>query len=296
MEKTFISSKISIFRQKRLTTLAGAWVYYFLISLIPLVFLLVEAFSVFNVSLTTDIVSRLPEEFRLAGQTIVDTAENASKSATVFFVLTVIFSCTGLLNQMSKDGDFIYGEVSKTKRGIMRRVWAVVALGALFLLFLGLAFLFAFGNTLDKKNIFYFIKNRDVFLSIIAFSIAISCGYAIICVLNKFISPVKLKFRYIAVGSLLSLFIMVIGTIAFTLYLRFFANYNVFYGSLAGIIIFLLWSYIIMFGLAFGTIINMQIYSKSKEKSLEDVKQTKKERYVKNTQTKKVLSKGSLSS
>ena len=27
-----------------------------------------------------------------------------------FFILTVIFSCTSLLNQMSKDGDFIYGE------------------------------------------------------------------------------------------------------------------------------------------------------------------------------------------
>ena len=267
MKGTFLLSKASIFRQKRLSTLAGAWVYYFLISLIPLVFLLVEAFSVFDVNILEDIVSRFPEEFRLAGQAIVETAENASKGATIFFILTVIFSCTSLLNQMSKDGDFIYGESSKSKRGIMRRLWAFVALGALFTMFLGLAIIFAFSNSLRQQNGFLFIKNKEIIINIILFSFVILGGYVIICVLNKYISPVKLKFKCVAVGSLLSLFIMVLGTIGFTIYLRFVANYNAFYGSLAGIVIFLLWCYIIMFGLAFGTIINMQIYSKFKQQN-----------------------------
>ncbi|MBQ4111582.1 MAG: hypothetical protein IJD38_02170, partial [Clostridia bacterium] len=106
MKRKGLSTVLKIFTEKRLTTVAGAWVYYFLSSVIPLAFLIITAFSVFGVSITGDIVSRLPEEFRLAGETIVQTAEKASKGVTVFFVITVVFSCTTLLNQMSKDGDF----------------------------------------------------------------------------------------------------------------------------------------------------------------------------------------------
>ena len=64
----------------------------------------------------------------------------------------------------------------------------------------------------------------------------------------------------------MSLFIMVFGTIGFTIYLRYFSSYNVFYGSLAGIIIFLLWAYISMIGLVTGVVINMHVYTRDKVK------------------------------
>ena len=59
-----------IVRQKRITTVAGAWTFYFLTSLLPIVFLLITAFGVFGVDISADVVGRLPEEFRLAGETI----------------------------------------------------------------------------------------------------------------------------------------------------------------------------------------------------------------------------------
>ena len=86
MKKSLSKELFKVFKESRLTTVAGAWVYYFLTSLIPLVFLLVSAFSVFGVSLTKDFISRLPMEFREAGVAIASTAENASKSATAVFV------------------------------------------------------------------------------------------------------------------------------------------------------------------------------------------------------------------
>ena len=285
---------INFFHQKRLTTVAAAWVYYFLISLMPLTFLLIIVLSVFKVNLTIDLVSRLPEEFRLAGETIIETAEKASKGVTIFFVLTALFSCTSLLNQMSKDGDFIFEARSNKKRGLMRRVWAFLALCALFVLFLGLGYLLAFREVLDLKILIFSDKNKDILLKFFSFSIVIVVGYAIIYILNKFISPVKLNFFQTSLGSLCALFIMVFGTIGFTLYLRYFANYNAFYGSLAGIIIFLLWSYIIMFGLAFGTIINMHVYSwsKNKEQNLTNsIVADEREKYASNKKPKKGLSK-----
>lgn len=265
MKNSVVKFVSKTFYEKRLTTVAGAWVYYFLISLVPMVFLLVTAFSVFGVSVTDNLIARLPEELREGGQMIARTAENASKGATVFFVLTVIFSCTTLLNQMSKDGDFIYGARSKIKRGIMRRVFAVFALAFLFAIFLGIALLFAFSNSI--KIDFLSTQKSQLFLSIMAFLIVILCGYVIIIALNTFISPKKVRLSNLLIGSFISLCIMVLGTIGFIVYLRFFASYNAFYGSLAGVIIFLLWAYILMLGLAVGVIVNMKIYKKSLARS-----------------------------
>ena len=299
MKKTKFSF-IKTFNEKRITTVAGAWVYYFLTSLIPMLFLIITAFSVFGVSITKDIVSRLPVEFRLAGQTILETAENASNGATIFFSLTVIFSCTSLLNQMSKDGDFIYQAQSRSKRGLMRRLWAVLAIGALFILFLGIAFLFAFSSSL-KINL-SIGKNSDILLSILGFLFVIVFGYAIIYVLNKFICPVKCSFSDLALGSLVALFIMVLGTLGFTIYLKFFSNYNAFYGTLSGVIIFLFWAYILMFGLSVGAVVNVGVYNyrqtqnKRAKRSVKNEGIAKSNRLTSNQKSKKVISKGGVSS
>ncbi len=271
MKKNFVSSFFNLINRKRLTTVAGAWVYYFLTAFVPLLFLIVSAFGVFGVSLTHDLISRLPNEFRLAGEKIIETAENSSKGATVFFVIAVVFSCTNLLNQMSKDGDFIYETHSKIKRGIFRRLWAVLALAMLFILFLGVAFIFAFSSSI--KLTAFLSPRKDIFVTIIVFLFTIILGYAIIYVLSKFISPLKMKFYDLAIGTMLALFIMVLGTIGFIIYLRFFSNYNAFYGSLAGVIVFLIWAYILMLGLSFGAIVNMQLYRLRQEKNKKGKKQ-----------------------
>ena len=265
MKKHTFSKILTYFSDKRLTTVAGAWVYYFLASLLPLVFLFVTAFGVFGVDISLDVVSRLPTEFRLAGETLVRTAENASNGVTVFFVLTIIFSSSTLLNQMSKDGDFLYGAKSNRKRGIWRRAWAICALSFLFLIFLSSAFLFAFSYN------FFFVDTRvkgRLFFAVFVIGLIILASYAIILVLNRFISPVKRNFSKIYLGALCSLFIIVLGTIGFTIYLHFFNNYNAFYGSLATIIVFMFWAYILMLGLAFGVIVNVRIYEKSKNDTI----------------------------
>ena len=97
-------------------------------------------------------------------------------------------------------------------------------------------------------------------------------------------------------GALISLFVMVFGTIGFTIYLRFFSSYNVFYGSLAGVIIFLLWAYILMFGLVTGVVVNMHVYKRNKVKEKSQNKAfVKKEKYATNQKLGKVLSSGSQS-
>ncbi len=256
-----IKSILTLFGEKRLTTVAGAWVYYFLMSVIPLAFLLATAFGVFGINVLNDLVATLPEEFRVAGAAIAETAENVSKGATALFIITALFSITTLLNQMSKDGDFIYGVKAKAKRGILRRLWAIVALAALFAVFLFMAFLFAFHNRIFPQGMSG--STAKLILTILAFFFVIFFCYAIIIVLYKYISPVNQRLRELFLGGLFSLGVIVLGTLGLALYLRYFSSYNAVYGSLTATVVFLLWAYIVMLGLVLGVIVNDVVYEKS---------------------------------
>jgi membrane protein len=60
------------------------------------------------------------------------------------------------------------------------------------------------------------------------------------------------KFRWISVGAVLALVILGIATLGFGLYVANFANYDKTYGSLGGVIVFLLWLWIANLAILFG--------------------------------------------
>lgn len=248
-------------KEKRLLTVTGCWVFYFLMALLPLLFLLITAFSFFGVDLSMEIAGRLPIEFRDAVEILVGTASNVSKSVTIFFVLTVILSCSTLLNQMSKDGDYIYGTEGKRKRGIFRRVWALLLLCILFLLFIAFALCFSFRNTLLLR----FGEGGRKVITVLSFLIIIIFAYTIIALINRFISPVKIRPLALFFGSFISLCIMVLGTILLILYVKFFGEFNAFYGSLAGVLMFFLWAFILMLALSFGSFLCMRFTKKAQK-------------------------------
>ena len=252
---------IDLFKDKRITTVASSWVYYFLTALLPIVFLLVTAFNVFSVDLVEEIVFRLPEAFRPAGEIIVSTAQNASGGVTAFFIVSLVFSGSTLFNQKSKDGDYLYGVSGERKVGFMRRLFSVTALCVLFLIFLGLAFLITFQN-LVFSSLNVRVEQTNL-ISSVGVGTVVLVSFILIVLLGKFISPVKRGFFDLAIGSLISLFIIVLGTIGFIFYLRIFKNLNAFYGSLVGVIVFLIWAYIVMLGLVVGTAFNVKRYKNS---------------------------------
>ncbi|MFH8250810.1 YihY/virulence factor BrkB family protein [Microbacterium sp. B2969] len=60
------------------------------------------------------------------------------------------------------------------------------------------------------------------------------------------------KFRWISMGALLAILILTLATVAFGIYVTNFSHYDRTYGSLAGVVIFLLWLYIANLALLFG--------------------------------------------
>jgi len=60
------------------------------------------------------------------------------------------------------------------------------------------------------------------------------------------------KFRWISVGAVVAILSWIIASAIFGFYISQFSNYNKTYGSLAGVIIFLLWLWITNLALLFG--------------------------------------------
>ncbi|MFS0853660.1 YihY/virulence factor BrkB family protein [Microbacterium sp. 179-I 3D4 NHS] len=60
------------------------------------------------------------------------------------------------------------------------------------------------------------------------------------------------KFRWISVGAIVAIVVLAIATLGFVLYVTNFSNYERTYGSMAGVIVFLLWLWIANLALLFG--------------------------------------------
>ena len=60
------------------------------------------------------------------------------------------------------------------------------------------------------------------------------------------------KFRWVSMGAVLAIVVLALGTLGFGVYVANFSNYDRTYGSLAGVIVFLLWLWIANLALLFG--------------------------------------------
>lgn len=60
------------------------------------------------------------------------------------------------------------------------------------------------------------------------------------------------KFRWISLGAVLALVVMALATFGFAIYVANFSNYDRTYGAFAGVIIFLLWVWIMNIAILFG--------------------------------------------
>jgi membrane protein len=67
------------------------------------------------------------------------------------------------------------------------------------------------------------------------------------------------KFRWISIGALVAILILAVATLAFGFYVANFSNYDRTYGSLAGIVIFLLWLWIANLALLFGAELDSEL-------------------------------------
>ncbi len=250
------------FKKDQCPDLAAALTYFAVLSLFPALLALVSLLGVFGQAEQTttallDIVRRIApgEAVELIRRPIEDLANSPTAGFTlVIGVLAALWSASGYVGAFGRAMNRVYevdeGRPIVKRRGIMLAVTAgtvlVAALVAAMLVLSG-PVAEAVGGAVGLSGAFLAVW------SFLKWPVMIALAAAVIAVLYYATPNVEQpKFRWISIGSFIALVVFVLASLGFGFYVANFGNYNQTYGAIGGVIVMLLWLWLMNMSLLFG--------------------------------------------
>lgn len=150
---------------------------------------------------------------------------------------------------------------------LRKRIKALFMLIVLITLFFFVIVVMAYGNNLltflydliFDASIPVFVYN--IFL-VIKWTIGLIVVFIMIKLLFTMAPDDSISSKYMNKGALFTTIAWIIATSVYSIYANNFANYNIFYSSLANIIVLMIWVYILSYSLVIGIAINSDEYLK----------------------------------
>ncbi|WP_461173720.1 YihY/virulence factor BrkB family protein [Arthrobacter sp. Z1-9] len=250
------------FNKDQCPDLAAALTYYAVLSLFPAILALVSLIGLFgDPQKTTDALLQIVRGFVPAetadtvGGVVADLANAPAAGLTLVIGLaTALWSASGYVGAFGRAMNRVYevdeGRAFVKLRGTMLAVTllAVVIVAILAgMLVLSGPVAEAVGGLIGLSGVFLTIWN------IAKWPVMIVLIIAIIAVLYYATPNVKQpKFKWMSMGSGIALFVFLLASLGFGFYVGNFGNYNKTYGALGGVIVMLLWLWILNMSLLFG--------------------------------------------
>ena len=257
------------FQEDSLTDWAAALTYYGLLALFPALIALVSIVGLVGdpqstTSTITDIVNRIGPNS--AASTFAGPIRQVTESrATAGFALVIgtvvaLWSASGYLGAFIRASNVIY----ETREG--RPVWKLRPLQVLLTLVIVLLLaVMALGVVLTGPIVSAIagpigVSGTAVSIWNIAKWFGIAALFVLMIALLYYASPnVKQRgFRRIAPGSLVALVVWLLASGGFALYVSQFGSYNKTYGSMAGVVVILIWMWITNVAILFGHELNAE--------------------------------------
>ena len=116
--------------------------------------------------------------------------------------------------------------------------------------------------------IFKLIGLNNIFIkvwNIIRYSVGITTVIIILVSLYKYTPNKKVSIREVVPGSIVATFAWLLISFVYSLYANNFSNYEVIYGSIAGIIVLMTWLYLSSWALFIGSEVNAKLYFRRKK-------------------------------
>lgn len=242
--------------------IAASLTYYAVLSLFPALIALVSLLGVFGQgkesadALLTILSSVAPAA---ALDVIRGPIEQFSTSPSAGFALVAgiavaIWSASGYVGAFSRAMNRIYGiDEGRSFIKLKPTQLLVTVIGIVLLLVVVLVLVIS-GPIADAIGAFLGLgQTVQVVWSIAKWPMLAAAVVLLIAVLYYFTPNVRQpKFRWMSLGALLALVAIIIASLGFGFYVSTFSNYAQTYGSLAGIVIFLLWLWLTNLALLFG--------------------------------------------
>jgi membrane protein len=241
------------FNDDNLTDWAGALTYYAVLSLFPGIIVLTSVLALLGDTTTQELMKYVDQVAPgQAGELVKSSIEELQKSQNaagllgIIGLLTAFWTASGYLGAFMRACNAVYD----VEEG--RPFWKTVplrlalTLGSVVLVSLTLGALVLTGGVADAVGtaiglgdtvvtVWDFVK-WPVILLLVALAFAVLYWAA-----PNVRQP---GFRWVTPGSLLAIVLWALATVGFAIYVANFASYNKTYGSLGGVIVFLVWLWI----------------------------------------------------
>ncbi|MEJ8285075.1 membrane protein [Curtobacterium sp. PvP017] len=256
------------FSSDQCTDLAAGLTYYTVLALFPGLLAIVSILGL--VSNPSDTITSLLDVVRnVGGGQVADLLQDPieglvrSPAAPVTFIVGLVgalWSASGYVGAFGRAMNRIYNVREGRPIWKLRPTMLGVTLATVILLVLGLLTLVSgplarsFGDVIGLGDV------AATVLLIVQWPILLIIAIVVVAVLYYWSPNVKQpKFTWVSGGSILALLIWIIASVGFGFYVGNFSNYNATYGSLGGVIVFLLWIWITNNALLFGAEFDAEI-------------------------------------
>ncbi len=243
---------------------AAELAFYLLLSIVPtatLVGVFSGAFST-SLSLIIELVkSYTPKEFYTA--VIPYLEEPPTSNMGIFFMVISIWLASRGFHSVIRISNFAYGVPSKSNFIIRDRIKAMkITFLFIFMILFSLSIVifgeligeFITSNSLD-------IFNNEIIINKIWYTLRWPLGFVVFYYILLYIYYTsvnkKMSYKNFRIGALFATIGIIISSVIFSFYVKYFGNYNIIYGSLASVAILMLWSYIISLVIVIGIQINV---------------------------------------
>jgi membrane protein len=249
------------FSSDQCTDLAASLTYYSVLALFPGLLAVVSILGLVGQADNT-IKTLLDIIGNIGSQDVVKLLEGPieglvrSPAAPVTFIVGVVgavWSASGYVGAFGRAMNRIYNVREGRPIWKLRPTMLGVTLFTVILLVVGLLVLVSgplarsFGDVIGLGDVAVTV------LSIVQWPILLVIAMIVVAVLYYWAPNVQQpNFRWVSGGSILAILIFIVASVGFGFYVGNFSNYNATYGSLGGVIVFLLWIWITNNALLFG--------------------------------------------
>jgi membrane protein len=257
------------FSKDQCTDLAAALVYYSVLAIFPAAIALLSVVGLVGQSAqTVDTITSVLEQVGAGSvaQTVKPVLESLSTSsgAGLAFVLglaTALWSASGYVSSFGRAMNRIYEIPEGRPFWKLRPLMLLLTLVAVVLAAAVALALVVSGPVAKAVGNFIGLGSVAVTVwGIVKWPVMVIAVALIIALLYYAAPNVKQpKFRWISVGALVAIVAWIVASAVFGVYVANFSNYNKTYGTLAGVVVFLLWLWITNLALLFGAELDAEL-------------------------------------
>jgi membrane protein len=257
------------FTDDQCTDLAAALVYYSVLALFPAVLALVSILGVVTDpakavdNVLTTIKPLVSSQMLGTIQPALQELASSDKAglALVIGLLGALWSASGYVGAFGRAMNRIYEIDEGRPFWKLRPTMLLLTLVAVVLVAVVLLMLVVSGPVAERVGNLIGLGSTAVLVWSIVKWPVMAVAVVVIIALLYYVTPnVKQpKFRWISVGALVAIAVWVLASVAFAFYVANFSSYNKTYGSLAGVVVALLFLWISNLALLFGAELDAEL-------------------------------------